>query len=93
MAERSQLGLFSGAADIEKVSCHPRDSDDLFLEEALDPKLHFGASSWNFSGWRGILAELRRESEYLRLSEFQVASPKSVSVTVFVSEPVPFLCL
>ena len=93
MAETNQLGLFSGAADIEKVSCHPRDSDDLYLEEALDPQLHFGTSSWNFSGWRGIL--YGRDAQVKELSRHGLKAYagrrwlKSVGVDRGYYNPVP----
>lgn len=55
MAEKHQLGLFSGAAESERVTTHPQDALDLHLVSALDSRLHLGTSSWNFSGWRGVL--------------------------------------
>ena len=55
MTEKSQLGLFSGAVDNHRVLPHPLDQLDERLAQGLSSRMHFGTSSWNFAGWRGIL--------------------------------------
>ncbi len=57
VSEKSQLGLFSGAVENLKVRPHPIDESDLALSASLPRRLHLGTSSWNFTGWRGILYE------------------------------------
>ena len=57
VSEKSQLGLFSGAVENLRVRPHPVGDEDEALAAALPSKLYLGTSSWNFTGWRGILYE------------------------------------